>query len=143
VDEGFESIFAAYEQGGEGAVVMTNAQGGEELAQEVMRSIATEYGWPDFQPKVATAVTMDPKIVAEYVGTYEVGPNFDIVIALKDGHLVASATGQSEEEVIAESATKFLVPAVGAEFEFVPDAQGKVAYLVLNPGARSMKAMKK
>jgi len=143
VDEGFESIFAAYEQGGEGAVVMTNAQGGEELAQEVMRSIATEYGWPDFQPKVVTAVTMDPKIVAEYVGTYEVGPNFDIVIALKDGHLVASATGQSEEEVIAESATKFLVPAVGAEFEFVPDAQGKVAYLVLNPGARSMKAMKK
>jgi hypothetical protein len=86
---------------------------------------------------------MDPKIVAEYVGTYEVGPNFDIVIALKDGHLVASATGQNEEGLIAESSTKFMVPAVGAEFEFVPDAQGKVTYLVLNPGGRQMKAMKK
>ncbi|MGD0648777.1 MAG: serine hydrolase [Acidobacteriaceae bacterium] len=143
VDEGFESYFAAYEKGGEGAVVMTNAQGGEELAQEVMRSIAAEYGWADFKPKVVMPVAMDPKIVAEYVGTYEVGPNFDIVIALKDGHLVASATGQNEEGLIAESSTKFMVPAVGAEFEFVPDAQGKVTYLVLNPGGRQMKAMKK
>lgn len=28
VNEGFESLFLAYEQGGDGAVVMTNAQGG-------------------------------------------------------------------------------------------------------------------
>jgi len=143
VNEGFESNFTAYEKGGEGAVVMTNAQGGGRLADEVMRSIAAEYGWPDLKPEVRTAVTVDPKILAEYVGTYEVRPGFEIVLAMKDGHLVASATGESEAEVIAESPTKFLVPEVGAEFEFVPDAQGKVTYLVLNPGGRNMKAMKK
>ena len=143
VNEGFESNFAAYEKGGEGAVVMTNAQGGGRLADEVLRSIAAEYGWPDLKPEVRTAVVVDPKILAGYVGTFEVAPNFDIVLAMKDGHLVASATGQGEEDVMAESPTKFLVPAVGAEFEFAPDAQGKVTYLVLNPGGRNIKAMKK
>jgi CubicO group peptidase (beta-lactamase class C family) len=143
VNEGFESSFVAYQKGGDGAVVMTNAQDGGRLAGEVMRSIAAEYGWPDFKPKVVATVALDAKILAEYVGTYEVGPNFDIVIAVMDGHLVASAMGQGEEEVIAESTTKFMVPGVGAEFEFHPDAQGKVTYLVLNPGARSVQAMKK
>ncbi len=143
VNEGFESDFAAYEKEGEGAVVMTNAQGGERLAQEVMRSIAAEYGWPDLKPEERTPVVLDPKVLAEYVGTYTVRPGMDIVIAQKDGHLVASVTGQGPEDVIAESATKFLVPSVGAEFGFEPDAQGKVTYLVLNPGGRNMKAMKK
>jgi len=143
VNEGFESLFTAYEKGGEGAVVMTNVQGGEELCQEVMRSIAAEYGWPDLKPEVRTAVAVDVKVLAEYVGAYSVRPGFDVVLTVKDGHLVATATGQNPEDVIAESATKFLVPGVGAEFGFEPDAEGKVTYLVLNPGGRSMKAMKK
>ena len=52
VNAGFESILFVYEQGGDGAVVMTNAQGGSILADEVMRSIATEYDWPDYRPIV-------------------------------------------------------------------------------------------
>lgn len=46
---GYESLMVAYERGGEGAVVMTNGQGGSELVREVMQSIVTAYGWPDFQ----------------------------------------------------------------------------------------------
>lgn len=52
VDAGFESLMVAYENGGEGAVVMTNAQGGGALAIEIMRSVAAEYGWPDYHPRV-------------------------------------------------------------------------------------------
>jgi CubicO group peptidase (beta-lactamase class C family) len=51
-DAGFESLFVAYENHLDGAVVMTNAQGGTRLAEEVMQSIATDYGWPDFRPTV-------------------------------------------------------------------------------------------
>jgi CubicO group peptidase (beta-lactamase class C family) len=53
VNEGFECTMSAYEEDGEGAVVMTNAQGGSRLADEVMRSIAAVYHWPDFQPQGA------------------------------------------------------------------------------------------
>jgi hypothetical protein len=38
-----------YLEGGRGAVVMTNGDQGGALATEIMRSIAVEYDWPDFQ----------------------------------------------------------------------------------------------
>jgi hypothetical protein len=141
VDAGFESDLMAYEKGGEGAVVMTNAQDGERLALEVMRSIAVEYGWPDGQPKVKTAVAVDPKILGKYVGMYEVEPGSQIAIKLKDGHLM-DGTDESEEALIPESSTKFAVPD-GNELEFVTDARGKVGCLVLHQHGQDHKAMKK
>jgi CubicO group peptidase (beta-lactamase class C family) len=143
VNAGFESTMTAYEQDGEGAVVMTSAQGGSRLADEVMRSIAAVYHWPDFQPKVRAVVTVDPKILAGYVGTYELRPKFDLVVTVEDGHLVTQATGQPTFSTLAESETKFFPTAFDAEIEFFKDDQGKVSYLVLRQNGHETKAMKK
>jgi CubicO group peptidase (beta-lactamase class C family) len=143
VNEGFESDFAAYEKDGEGAVVMTNAQGGAVLADEILRSVAAEYGWPDWKPVVKTAVAVDPRVLSEYVGTYALEPNFDLVITAKDGELTVHANGESDLELRAESATKFYPLKMEAEFEFVRDAQGKVSYLVLHMRGQDRKALKK
>jgi CubicO group peptidase (beta-lactamase class C family) len=51
-DAGFENMLVEYENHLDGAIVMTNAQGGYRLAEEIMQSIATEYGWPDFRSTV-------------------------------------------------------------------------------------------
>ena len=40
----------AYLSGGRGAIVMTNGDRGGALADEIVGSIAIEYGWPDFKP---------------------------------------------------------------------------------------------
>ncbi|MCC8964847.1 beta-lactamase family protein [Bradyrhizobium sp. Pear76] len=50
VNDGFVSLMTMYENG-DGAVIMTNGDQGGQLADEIMRSIATEYDWPDGQPK--------------------------------------------------------------------------------------------
>ena len=94
---------------------MTNAQGGSRLADEVMRSIAAVYHWPDLQPKVRTAMTVDPKILAIYAGTYELAPKFDLVVTVADGHLVTQATGQGSFAMLAESETKFFPTGFDAE----------------------------
>ena len=47
---GYESLFVGYDRNGNGAVVMTNAQGGGRLAAEIMSAIATTYDWPDWRP---------------------------------------------------------------------------------------------
>ena len=47
-NEGFRNIFVAYETSGDGAVVMTNGDSGTLRGDEVIRSIATEYRWPDY-----------------------------------------------------------------------------------------------
>ncbi len=64
VNQGFQSVFATYEKSGEGAVVMTNSDRAMEVAEEVMRSVAAEYGWPDFKPVERTALHVDPKELA-------------------------------------------------------------------------------
>ncbi len=143
VNAGFESLMWAYEQEGEGAVVMTSAQGGSRLADEVMRSIAAVYHWPNFQPKVRAVVTVDPKTLAGYVGTYELRPKFDLVVTVDDAHLVTQATGQPSFSMLAESETRFFPTAFDAEIEFFKDDQGKVSYLVLRQNGHETKAMKK
>jgi CubicO group peptidase (beta-lactamase class C family) len=143
VNDGFESTMTAYEQSGEGAVVMTSAQGGMRLADEVMRSIAATYHWPDFQPKVKTAVKLDPKVLDAYVGTYELRPNFDLVVSVEDGQLVTRATGQGSVPMLAASETKFFPTAFDAEIQFFKDDQGKISYLVLRQNGHETKALKK
>ncbi|HWW98455.1 MAG TPA: serine hydrolase [Edaphobacter sp.] len=143
VNDGFESTMTAYEQDGEGAVVMTNAQGGMRLADEVMRSIATAYHWPDFQPKIRAAVTVDPKILASYAGTYELSPTFGIVVTVEDGHLMTQGSGQGKVPMLAESETKFFPTAFDAELEFYKDELGHVSYAMLRQNGHETKALRR
>jgi CubicO group peptidase (beta-lactamase class C family) len=55
-DAGFLAMLIAY-QNGDGIAVMTNGDGGFFLAVEIVRTVANEYGWPDFQPKEAGGAT--------------------------------------------------------------------------------------
>jgi CubicO group peptidase (beta-lactamase class C family) len=45
---GFRCFLVAYSERGQGAIVMTNSDNGFELVQEIIRSIAREYDWPDY-----------------------------------------------------------------------------------------------
>jgi hypothetical protein len=143
VNEGFVSIFVAYEKSGEGAVVMTNSDTGGTLGDEIMHSIATEYAWPDYHPIYRTVVAVDPKILTQYAGTYTLGPNFDLVITDEKDQLMAQATGQDKAPIYPESETMFFPVVVDAKIEFVKDAQGKVTSLILHQGGRDMKAPRK
>jgi hypothetical protein len=127
----------------DGAVVMTSGDAGGLLGDEVMRSIAVEYEWPDYRPVVRTAVPVDPKILSQYVGSYELQKGFDLVVTLENGRLMTQATGQGKIPIYAESDTKFFPTAVPAEIEFFKDEQGKVTYLILHQNGHEMKAPKK
>ncbi|MGD0630272.1 MAG: serine hydrolase [Terracidiphilus sp.] len=143
VNAGFVNIFAAYEKAGEGAVVMTNSEAGGIIGNEIMHAIAAEYNWPDWRPTVRAAVTVDPKILPQYAGTYALAPNFDLVVTVENGQLMTQATGQGKIPLFAESESKFFPTLIDAEIEFFKDDQGKVTHLVLHQGGHEMKAPKK
>jgi hypothetical protein len=143
VNEGFESLFVAYENTGEGAAVMTNAQGGTRLATEVMRSIAAAYDWPDYHPIVRTAIKVDRSVLARYAGSYEIAPTFSIAFSLEGDQLMTQATNQPKFPVFPESQTKFFLTAVDAEVEFFTDDKGQVTHLVLHQNGRETKGTKK
>ena len=143
VNEGFESLFVAYEHDGEGAAVMTNAQGGMRIASEIMGSIAAAYDWPDFRPVVRTAIKVDRAVLARYVGTYEIAPTFSIAFSLERDQLMTQATNQPKFPVYPETETKFFLTVVDAEVEFITDDKGHVSYLLLHQNGHETKGIKK
>ena len=143
VNEGFESLFVGYEKTGEGAVVMTNARGGSQLAQEVMNSIAAEYHWPDFHPIVRTAVKLDPAILEHYTGSFEQSPNFSITIAIENNRLMFKPGGGPGFPLFPESETEFFLKIADVQVEFVKDDKGQVSSLIVHQNGHDMKAVKK
>src|SRR5262249_8500093 len=109
---------------------MTNAQGGQLLAYDLVRSIASVYGWPDFHPIVRTTVKVEPAVLATYVGVYEF-PKFSIAITLENGQLMEQAGNQRKFPIFPQPQSKFFLKAVPARLEFFRDANGRISHLVL------------
>ncbi len=143
VNEGYESLFVGYDRNGNGAAVMTDAQGGIRLARQVMGAIAVAYNWPDYRPPVRTQVNVDPTVLARYVGTYQLAPDFSLTVTLEGNQLMTQATDQPKFPVYPESQTRFFLKAVDAEVEFFPGGNGNASYLILHQGGRDQKALRK
>jgi serine-type D-Ala-D-Ala carboxypeptidase/endopeptidase len=90
-------------------------------------------------PKQRTEVAVDPKLLAEYVGTYQLAPTFAIAITLEDGKLSAQATGQPKFPIFAESPAKFFLKVVDAQIEFSRDGTGAVTSLTLYQNGNAAK----
>ncbi|HLY41859.1 MAG TPA: serine hydrolase [Terracidiphilus sp.] len=143
VNAGFESMFVGFDRNGDGAAVMTNAQGGERLASEVMSAIAIAYQWPAWQPPVRTKVKVDPATLARYVGTYQLAPDFSVTFTLEGDQLMTQATNQPKFPIYPESQTRFFLTVVDAEVEFVTDDKGQVSGAILHQGGQDHKAVRK
>ena len=89
-NSGYPAYLVAYPARGDGLVVMTNGDAGGDLIDEIRRSVAHAYGWPDFAPKrftpaPATIPELDARTgeyaVAGYGFTIEIQRNGDALIA--------------------------------------------------------------
>jgi CubicO group peptidase (beta-lactamase class C family) len=88
-------------------------------------------------------ITVAPAILANYAGTYQIAPDFALVMTLEGGQLMTQATGQPKFPLFAESETKFFLKVVDAEVEFVKNDKGEVTGLVLHQGGQDIKGAKK
>ena len=85
-------------------------------------------------PKEHKEVAIDPKILDNYVGSYELAPHFILTVTREGDHLFTQATGQEKVEVFPESDHDFFLRVIDAEITFETDSQGKVTGLVLHQG---------
>jgi len=143
INEGFEAVLVAYQHSGDGTVIMTNAQGGQLLATEILRSIASVYGWPDFHPIVRTSVKVDPAILATYTGVYEFTPTLSITITLENGQLMSQANRQRKIPLFPESQSKFFTKIVDAQLEFFAREAGHISHLILHQNSHDMRGERK
>lgn len=84
--------------------------------------------------KPRTVLAMPPEKADQYVGRYEILPNFVLTFRRDGAHFLTTATGQGDIEVFPETPTDFFAKGMDAQITFVKDAQGKVTALVLHQG---------
>jgi CubicO group peptidase (beta-lactamase class C family) len=141
-NEGFRSTYFGSKKGGNGVVVMVNSDNGA-IMNEVVNSVATVYGWKDFyKPVFRKTIAVAPEVLDEYIGEYELAPQFKITIRRDGVGLLAKATNQGEIKLYAEERNKFFIKEVDAKIEFVKDSSGKVSKLILYQNGRNMDGKK-
>jgi CubicO group peptidase (beta-lactamase class C family) len=94
-------------------------------------------------PTERKEITVSPEILKQYVGTYELAPNFSLTITLEDGQLVSQGTNQGKVPMFAESETMFFLKLVDAQIEFVKNEKGDVTNLMLHQNGRDVKGVRK
>ncbi len=77
------------------------------------------------KPQETQAKKVDPKIYDTYVGEYET-PIFVIAMTKEGDKLFGRPQGDSKEELVPETETRFKVTNVNAIVTFVKDAEGKI-----------------
>ena len=137
--EGFNTFLAYYPEDKLTVVALANLNG-DAPDQIVRRLAAVAHGEKVELPSERKEITVAPKILEQYVGTYQLAPKIDMMITLEGGQLISQVSGQGKVPLFATSETKFFPKVVDAEIEFGKDDKGAVAYLVLHQGGRDMKA---
>ena len=73
-NEGFRCELILFPGVGKGAAVMTNADDGSAVTDEIFTALAAEYGWPDHGQLERATVTLDPGALDALAGEYQL-PN--------------------------------------------------------------------
>ncbi len=140
--EGFNTQLTYYPGGKLVVVVLANLNG--PFAGQIAGNLASvAHGEKVVLASERKEVTISPKVLAQYVGTYELSPSFSIVMTLEGGQLMTQATNQEKLPIFAESETMFFLKAVDAQVEFFKNDKGQVTHLVLHQGGRDVKGVRK
>lgn len=85
-------------------------------------------------PESRKEIAVSEDLVKDYLGTYELMPGFNLEFLFEDGKFMILPTGQSKEEIFAETDTKFFLKTVDATLEFKRGEDGKVSSVILTQG---------
>jgi CubicO group peptidase (beta-lactamase class C family) len=122
---GYQSLSLAYGVG-EGVVILTNSKSGLDVARQLLRAVAREYQWPDFQPTERTVSSPDPATYEKIPGLYELSSGGAINISKIGDKLMVADPHAGDVEMHPEPNMHFFVTTADLEFAFNVNAAGEV-----------------
>lgn len=138
---GYTSMFKRFPK--DDVVIIVLSNNSSPKSQELAGKLAAlVFKQPVEWPKKKVFVQIPEEKLKQYVGSYELNPNFVISITLEDGILKGQPTGQAKTDLLAEEENKFYVEVADADVSFVKDVSGVVTALKLTQGGRIQEAKK-
>ncbi len=128
-NEGFVSLMRIYAHIGKGAVVMLNSEE-IELMQEVMRSLALEYEWPDVFPKEKPIITLSQADL--YSGLYLTKSGLRFKVISQDGNVFLQCGQQPPLQFFPTSELEFFAKAVNTSISFEKDDIGNIVAMTFS-----------
>ena len=121
---GYASFVGFTSDGKHGVVILGNiAHSFDEIGMQVL--VPTE--------KTETKeVSLESAELAQYIGDYELAPDFVLRVRSSPTGLTAQATGQAAFSIYPRAHDEFFLRAVDAQLSFLRDASGKVTSVVLH-----------
>jgi CubicO group peptidase (beta-lactamase class C family) len=139
---GFKCFLVAYPEKGQGVAIMTNSDNGSTLYPEILRSVANEYNWDDFQPEEKTLVEVDPSIYDLYSGKYRLSPRVVVTVTKDNDRLYLHVPGEGFEEFLPESETDFFSLEWDMKITFVKNEEGVTEKIKINQRGLMLELMK-
>ncbi len=92
--------------------------------------------------EIKKPMLLEPSVLKEYVGVYEINPTFKIEITSKGSALYLQATAQPQFSLYAEEADKFFLKVVEAKVNFKRGINNQIEKLVLYQNGAELKGKK-
>lgn len=141
---GFRAQIQGYTHTGQGIVVLTNSDSGAALVDEILVSVAAEYGWPEFQIIEKSALAPDPALDAEVAGDYVLMDAPARVTREGDRlYFQCDLFGARPMELFRQSSRGYFMTAQDMTIAFAAATAGKVPGFELKRGATTYPATRK
>lgn len=135
---GFRAFMGFSPRSKVGVVVLSNTDGTTGIEDVGLRLFTPAV--PDFTAQhERIEINVDPRILASYVGVYQLSDGMNLTISQATDHLVAQL-GQQKFMLAAESTKDFFVKNVEGQLTFVTDRAGNAYMLILHQAGTDLPA---
>lgn len=128
-DSGIEYKFSVTKDGQRQAIFIANT---ENVGKTIDKSM----------PLPRKEIILPNTVLKTYDGVYELAPNFNVTITVKDSQIFAQATGQGQFELYAENDKDFFAKVAAIKITFNKDASGNVESFTIYQGGEENIAKK-
>ena len=138
--QGFNTQLTYYPDDKLTVVVLSNVNGAAPT-QIATQLAAIAHGENVLLQTERKETAVDPKILARYVGAYEMAPGVNMLVTLDGNQVLTRLGNQQAVPIFAQSETMFFAKVVDAQIEFAkPDAGGVPGQLILHQNGRDQPA---
>jgi CubicO group peptidase (beta-lactamase class C family) len=129
-NQGFNCQMLAFTETGAGIIIMTNANSGRAVIEELVRAVANEYGWKTDAAPRRTVIDLPTESLPKYVGFYQ-GVGEGTVRVRLDGNELMAHSNEGWSKLAAGSDTTFFSVNDGTQFDFSKKPNGDIGSVAI------------